>query len=302
MILIKDFGVIQIFGKDALAFLQRQFTNDVSRVDQKTSSLGAYLTPKGRVIANFMMVSHNGTILLILDKDLLEVVSKRLKIFVMRDKVDVAITDFVVSGQYYEKFSGSSRNLLPSEQYGTITHDGLTFVRVPGTKPRFLLIGSKAAMQAQFVSSECSQSEAWKLADIDCGIALVGKATSEKLVPQAINLDLVGGVSFKKGCYPGQEIVARLHYRGGVNRRLIRASVSAEANVEPGTLVQCRAIPGNQTAMVINWARSRDLKTQQLLLSTPLRFLPHKVLQLDNGQSVTLLLDQLPYSLPEVSE
>ena len=302
MILLDHLGIVQISGVDAPDFLQRQLSNDVSRLNCGESSLGAYLTPKGRILSNFLILRQNQAFFLVLNKNLMDSVSKRIKMFVLRDKVALnAVDRMTVCGGYLDDFPEGIKTLLPQRNYQSITRDDIIIIRIPGTDARFCLIGAKSRIQNKFGSFESSKTETWKLEDIECGIASIGLATTGKLVPQAINLDLVGGVSFKKGCYPGQEIVARLHYRGGVNRRLLRANAAAEAKVVPGALVQCHALPGNQTAMVVNSALGRDRQHQQLLVSTPLKFIQHKFLYLDDNTEVALLPDRLPYRIPEIS-
>ena len=303
MILLDHLGIVQISGVDAPDFLQRQLSNDVSKVSCGNSSLGAYLTPKGRIIANFLILSHNQTFLLVLNSGLMDSVGKRIKMFVLRDKVEVSLVDrMIVCGGYLDSLPESMKNLLPRQNYQCTTHNDIIIVRIPGTNSRFYMIGAKSKIQSNFGSFDDSEVETWKLEDIECGIASIGPATTGQLVPQANNLDLVGGVSFKKGCYPGQEIVARLHYRGGVNRRLLRANAAAEAEVEPGALVQCQTLPGNQTALIVNNALGRDRQHQQLLVSTPLKFIQHKILHLDDNSAVKLLPYDLPYKIPKISD
>ena len=131
-------------------------------------------------------------------------------------------------------------------------------------------------------------SEFWQIQDVNAGIPWLNQHTSEHLIAQAINLDLIGGLSWTKGCYPGQEIVARLHYRGGINRRMVSASSSAESIPVPGAEISCPDLPGNQTGTVVNSVIDADCNLASMLISVPIKFI---------GQENLLLSDTHPLEL-----
>ena len=303
LIPLRHLGIVRISGEDATSFLQRQFTNDMSEVTPERSCQAAYLNAKGRVIANFLVLMRNDDYYLVLSKDLTDTLTKRLKMFVLRDKVDISIEpEMVFAGTFNENLLPLSESEIPLQNCCVQTSEDYSVVRIPASSARYGILGATSLLQSN--SNELSQPDAvndWIIQDIQAGIPLISHATSESFVAQAINLDLIGAVSFSKGCFPGQEIVARLHYRGGVNRRMVRAIAPSDSSVESGTLVECPEVPGNQTGIIVNSALSNSSQHKQLLLSVPLKFLEQHTLQLDDTTRIEPKLDELPYNIPEFS-
>ena len=302
LIPLHHLGIVRISGEDATSFLQRQFTNDMSEVTPEKSCQAAYLNVKGRVIANFLVLMRNDDYYLVLSKDLTETLAKRLKMFVLRDKVDISIQpEMNFAGTFNENLLPPSESEIPLQNYCVQTSEDYSVVRIPASSARYGILGATSLLQSN--SNELSQSDAindWIIQDIQAGIPLISHATSESFVAQAINLDLIGAVSFSKGCFPGQEIVARLHYRGGVNRRMVRAIAPADSSADSGTLVECPEVPGNQTGIVVNSVLSNSSQHKQLLLSVPLKFLEQHSLQLEDTTRIEPILDELPYHIPEI--
>ena len=303
LIPLHHLGIVRISGGDATSFLQRQFTNDMSEVTPERSCQAAYLNAKGRVIANFLVLMRNDSYYLVLSKDLTETLVKRLKMFVLRDKVDISIQpEMSFAGTFNENLLPPSVSEIPLHYCCVQTSEDFSVVRLPATSARYGVLGATSIIQSN--SNELSQSDAindWIIQDILTGIPLISHTTSESFVAQAVNLDLIGAVSFSKGCFPGQEIVARLHYRGGVNRRMVRAIAPADSSVDSGTLVECPEVPGNQTGVIVNSVLSNSSQHKQLLLSVPLKFLEQHSLQLEDTTRIEPILDELPYHIPEIT-
>ena len=296
---LNHFGIVKISGADAESFLQRQFTNDISELTTERCSYSAYLNPKGRIIANFMIFIRKDSFYLALSEDLIESFVRRLKMFVIRDKVDISIeSDMQMIGLLDDELSAMIFP-TPVETFQVLTEDDLTFIRIPGEPKRVVIIGNKQTFERYSDQFDDGLIDEWKRLDIMSMNPLVNSLTTEQLVLQAVNLDLTGAVSFTKGCYPGQEIVARLHYKGGVNRRMFQAQVAGAASPEPGTLVYCDDLPGNQTGTVITSTDSKEDTDKHLLISLPLKFLRQNNLRLDDGTKVELLLGSMPYAIPE---
>ena len=293
-------GIVRITGDDAAPFLQRQFTNDMSEVTVDKASQSAYLTAKGRIIANFLIVQTTDGYLLAMSAELTEALARRLKLFVMRDKVNISCdTGMQCVGAVGANISQHIDVELPNDDYQVAATGDILCIRIPGSRLRFAIIGPTDRI-VQFQNSlETSNPEVWKFWGIEAGIPLITSATTEALIPQAVNLDLIGAVSFTKGCYPGQEIVARLHYRGGVNRRMIRAIAPTGSNAEAGTSVRCKSLLGDLTGTIVNSVSPATGQPIQLLLSVPLKFLRHSPLELDNSTEIEVLPENLPYSVPE---
>ena len=215
-----DWGVIRVAGPDAASFLQSQLTNDVLQLDEAQARLAGYCSAKGRLLASFIIWrSAADEIMLACSADLLAQAHRRLSMFVLRAKCKLsdASQDVALWG-----LAGAAAvpDIAPWRRANAA--DGSTLIRLPDarvdavTVPRALRIGSAADMQSALTSLS---ADAWRWLEVHSGTARIVAATVEQFVPQMINLELVGGVNFQKGCYPGQEIVARSQYRGTIKRR-----------------------------------------------------------------------------------
>ena len=237
-------GVIAIHGSDAGSFLQSQFTNDTNSVDELGSQLNAYCTPKGRILGLMRVFRHADSWYLRLPADSLEAVIQRLRMFVMR--ADVVLEDVSenflrigVSGEAADAELGSLVTKLPSEIDAVVHQGELTVIRVPGIQPRYEIYATSLSAARQLwdslnVHGAPVGEAAWRLLEIRAGIPTVFAATAELFVPQMMNLELINGVSFKKGCYPGQEIVARMQYLGTLKRRMYAGKIASDKIALPG--------------------------------------------------------------------
>ncbi len=299
---LNHYGIVCITGVDAEQFLQRQFTNDIGEVTPERCAFSAYLNPKGRILANFIIFRKNGSFCLTMSEDLIESFSKRLRMFVFRDKVSISIqSDSQLVGLLDDEWPENS-DVLPDQAFQVLDEDQFTYIRMPGKSRRIAVFGDKSNFERYAEYFDDSLADEWKRLDVDSMYPLINGFTTEELVLQAANLDLTGAVSFTKGCYPGQEIVARLHYKGGVNRRMFRASAPSDAQTESGSLIYCDDLPGNQTGSIINSVRPKEFEDKNLLISLPLKFLGHDRLRLDDGTKLQLRLEQMPYAIPELDK
>ena len=196
-ILLKNRSLLKISGKDAEEFIQNQFTNDIGKLDNKKVQINAYCQHQGKIIALFWVIRMDESFLLSFPIDLLERIESRLKMFVIMSDVVIENVSSLFS------------------QIGLINESSLNEFRINDNLA--LLIEDSINHNAELPQNEI----AWNKACFDSCLPEVYIKTSEKLVPQMLNLDINElGVSFSKGCYPGQEVVARLHYLGSAKRRL----------------------------------------------------------------------------------
>jgi tRNA-modifying protein YgfZ len=215
---LSDWGVIRARGADAATFLHGQLTQDVTHLDGAHARLAGYCSPKGRLVATFVMWrSAEDEILLACSADLLAAALKRLSMFVLRAncKLDDASADWPLHG-----LAGASADALvgpavPAEPWSSSRHGAARVIRLPGADgmSRYLWAGPQEPLLADI------SEEAWRWLEVRSGVARIVAATTEQFVPQMLNLELLGGVNFQKGCYPGQEVVARSQYRGTLKRR-----------------------------------------------------------------------------------
>lgn len=224
--LSNDFGIIRATGEDARSFLHSQFTQDIVHLSDTEARLGAYCSAKGRMYAIFYVWSHEDAVYLLMHRSVIETVIKRLRMFVLRAKVvleDVS-TQYVITG-----YSGSDALANQVKQSDAQrTRLGILPASLGEWEQPNLAREIRITPMEQHQSATSTEFALWQWFDIMAGIAHVTADISESFVPQMMNLDRIGGVNFKKGCYPGQEIVARSHYLGKLKRRMQAASGMVE--------------------------------------------------------------------------
>lgn len=240
--LLPFFGVVRVSGEDRQTFLHGQLSNDINNLQTGQACYATYNTPKGRVIANMIVVNRGGDLLLIMAQDLLEATVKRLRMFVLRAKVVFEILeDYAVDAELEasaEPLAAQQLNLAFATQQDS---DGICSIALP--HGGILRIAPETALPPYDAAAE----SAWRLHEIRSGYPWICAATKETAVAQMLNQHIIGGVHFKKGCYPGQEIIARAQYRGQVKRGL--AVLSGNSAVEAGTLLTA---DGEETGIVLD--------------------------------------------------
>jgi len=230
---LTEFGLIEVTGGDASEFLQNQLTNDVQQLPADGSRLAAWLSPKGRILVSFRVLPREGGgFLLLLPRERMAPVLKRLQMFVLRS--DVTLTDrsddwalIATAGPDAGARVASLFGAAPEEEDGLTRGGPGTVIRLPGPGERFLALvavaEAPAAWQSLAEGATASSAAAWRLTEVRAGIPTITDATAEAFVPQMVNYHAISGVSFRKGCYPGQEVVARMQYLGKLKRRMYRA-------------------------------------------------------------------------------
>jgi folate-binding protein YgfZ len=211
-------GILRFTGADALSFLQGQVSNDTQQLNEGTPVLAAYSTPQGRVLALIYLLPHSSGVIAILPREVLLPTMERMRKYILRAKVRVEdAADLVVAGQFGAARPAASRY---------VEDDGIGVAPVGHDENRQWIIGApeKIAAAADAAAAKRFEEE-WRLADIRAGLPQVYAATSEAFVAQMLNLDLLDGISFTKGCYTGQEIIARTQHLGRIKRRLFRLSL-----------------------------------------------------------------------------
>ena len=214
---LDHWGVIRAQGADAASFLHGQLTQDFALLGQSEARLAGYCSAKGRMLASFIgWKSGPEEILLVCSRDLLAPTLKRLSMFVMRAKVKLsdASADFAFYGA-----AGSALPVeLPASHWSRLDDSYGSWVRLPAAEgvARALLC---AQAQSEALPGADLAPALWQWLEVRSGVAMVSAPVVEEFVPQMLNYESIGGVNFKKGCYPGQEVVARSQYRGALKRR-----------------------------------------------------------------------------------
>ena len=216
---LNRYGVLSVTGADAREFLHAQLTIDIENLPPERAALAGWCSAKGRLLATFLVIPAPHGYLLQLARDLAPTVAKRLSMFVLRAKVKIAD-----ESEAWAQF-GVWDTDVPAK---AVTWEG-DRVTVPAGQNRFLRL--EPAASASLANGD---EDKWYLQEILAGHPLITAATQDQFVPQMVNLETLGGVDFRKGCYPGQEIVARAQYRGQVKRRMVRLSAPAGSRLQPG--------------------------------------------------------------------
>ena len=233
-------GVLAVRGADAGKFLQGQLTCNINYLSDNLSSLGARCTQKGRMQSSFRILLESDGVLLAMATELLEPQLADLKKYAVfsKSKLTDESAAWVRFGLDHGDVALSSLGLeLPADTDSVVRNDGLIAIRVSPQRAELWVAANQAASIKGKLSALLTEGELnqWLLGQIRAGIGQVMPSTRELFIPQMLNLQAVGGVSFKKGCYTGQEIVARMQYLGKLKRRLYRLQLEGSELPEPGT-------------------------------------------------------------------
>jgi hypothetical protein len=293
-------ALLAISGDDAAAFLHGQLTNDVQALAPGGAQWNGWCSPKGRLLATFLLLRRADGFLLMLPAEIAEPVAKRLRMFVLRSKVKIED-----AGERFRRIgiAGKGAAAAVARAFGkapdfmaSAERDGSTCVAL-GIE-RFVIFADPASAPALWerLAGEATQAgrDAWEWTTIRAGIPTVVAKTQDEFVPQMANFELVGGVSFKKGCYPGQEIVARTQYRGILKRRMVRAHVFGGAP-QPGDTLRSAAFGDQAAGVVANVAPSPE-GGHDLLAVAQLEAIRSGDLRLADGPA--LRIEDLPYPTP----
>ena len=241
---LDSYGLLQVAGDDARAFLHGQLTNDIEHLPAQAARLAGWCSAKGRLLASFLVIPAEGGFLLQLARDLLPAVQKRLSMFVLRSKVKISDASAAWTQYGVWEDAGAPWSVSASA-------DGLRIALGGG---RHLLLARDGTRAADAPEAD------WLRAEIAAGRALITQATQDQFVPQMVDFEHAGGVDFRKGCYPGQEIVARAQYRGAVKRRLVRLRGAA---LRPAQDLFADDVAGQPAGTVVNAAGDEALAVVQ---------------------------------------
>ncbi|MBY4897471.1 folate-binding protein YgfZ [Cupriavidus sp. AU9028] len=301
-----NLGLIRVEGDDAATFLHSQLTNAVDDLAPGQARLAGYCSPKGRLLATFLMWRDAAGIALQLSADLQPAIQKRLSMFVLRAKAKLsdlgAASGCVgVAGARGDSALSAAGLLLPAGPWSTASEGDTTVLRLPDTDgvPRWQVWGPAERIDALrerlAVTLLPADAELWDWLDIRSGLPRIVVATQERFVPQMVNFELIGGVNFRKGCYPGQEIVARSQYRGTLKRRMWLVAGEGETPAE-GTEIFRTDEPEQPAGMIVNAAPGPDGGWEAL---AELKIdAASAALRLGHADGLALTLGELPYAVP----
>ena len=234
---IAHLAILKIDGNDAAKLLQGQITCNINDITETQSSLGALCTPKGRAITTFLLAKTNDAFLMVLPKELLETVKKRLQMYILRSAV--TLTD---CSEQLCLIGLLQAKTTDNKLFGTSQQDSLsiTIDNAPNRQLMITEVDQAITLWSDLVNHQGflpAPSEQWRYLDIMAGLPWLTSETSEEFIPQMLNLDQLGGISYNKGCYTGQEIVARTHYLGKAKRALRLAECDTPLTPLPNSAI-----------------------------------------------------------------
>jgi tRNA-modifying protein YgfZ len=303
---LDSLGVLRARGTDAIAFLQGQLSSDMSRLAQDRSLLGGYHNPQGRAIALLRFVALGADDLLaIVPRELAATVASRLGKFVLRAKVKLSdessqwSIEGVLAADPVEGAADALAHLWAAQPGGVVRAGDARIVRTGKSAARFLVVRPAAADSLLGALAPLGIQD-WRLRAIAAGEPQIYAATSEQFVAQMLNLDVLGAIDFDKGCYTGQEVIARAHYRGRVKRRMQRFVTKEPRALQPG---DAGALSDGRSFKVVEAAQHVDGRCEFLAVSAtraadtvaaPLEPEP------GSGGSILEVTElELPYALPQ---
>ncbi|MFN5746344.1 MAG: YgfZ/GcvT domain-containing protein [Methylococcaceae bacterium] len=302
---LSDYGMLRVSGDDAARFLQGQATCDIAALVPGVVGCGAFCTPKGRVIANFWIVFTGHAYHLLLAAGLTEALVQRLRMYVLRSKVRI---ENLTSQRVFVGVTGkgatellSSGGLTPAGESANQNENPVCFTLPGNGEDEYCLCAFDTAQSKPWPGALSGMTRlhvsAWHLAMIAAGQALIVPENSEAFLPQMLNLDLLGGIGFSKGCYTGQEIVTRTHFLGQLKRRLFRMRGSGDNLPTPAAPVYLNTGEERVTAGSIVNACQDPMGGFQCLAVLSLEWATSERLHLgaEDGPHLTTLT--LPYPL-----
>jgi folate-binding protein YgfZ len=282
------YSLLSVSGKDTPEFLQNQFTADLRSLQEGESRLAAWCNAKGRMLALFRVFLRRKTFYLRLPAPLAAPIRQRLGMFVLRSQVVIEDTSNTLARMGIA--GPAAQNEIQPLLDGASPND-VTALRVPGYPSRFELYGPPEQLSSlwEHLSGEYRPvgEPTWRLREILAGLPEIYPETQETFVPQMTNLQLLGGVDFHKGCYPGQEVVARMHYLGKLKRKLHLARSEPGTVPEPGATV-VRSDAGEKAGTVVHAAPHPD-GDNVLLAVMREDAIPTNSFRLQDGAALTLI-------------
>ncbi|HEY2808335.1 MAG TPA: hypothetical protein VGI91_06045 [Steroidobacteraceae bacterium] len=253
---LDSLGVLRARGPDAVAFLQGQLSNDLTQLSATRALLAGYHNPQGRTIALLRLIENApGDVLAILPRELIATVAARLTKFILRSKVKLADESAAWTIHGLTGADSTAATVALPAQVNEVARSGAALLVLAGAAPPRTLIVQPRESPAVLSGVPAAPESVWHAASIAAAEPQVFASTSEEFVAQMLNLDVLGAIDFAKGCYTGQEVIARAHYRGRVKRRLQRFVSHAPLVLRPGDTLE---LPDGRAVKVVDAAAHAD--------------------------------------------
>jgi folate-binding protein YgfZ len=299
-------GLIAARGVDAAGFLHAQLTSDIAGLPAFQAQYSGYCSPKGRLLATFLVWRAEDEFLLQLPEALCASVLSRLAKYVLRAQVRLSEASseyrlFGVAGSDAQSAVEALAGTAPLRMHEIVSSRGYRVTRLSAS--RFVVLAAAqdaaAARAALAARAEAKSESAWARLDIEAGIPAITPATQDEYVPQMVNLDLIGAVSYTKGCYPGQEIVARTHYLGRLKQRMYRIHAPTVTEPLPGDALYSPAFGENQASGAVLAAAPAEGTGYDALAVIQTSAVANGSITWKSPEGPAVELKPLPYSIPE---
>jgi len=290
---LSPLSVISVSGDDSLKFLQGQLTNDISLVTLTQSVHAGFCNPKGRLLAFFHVIKYLDNYLLFVPKSIAESITKKLSMYILRSdvKLDLDPDKLMYFGLSTNNQDGQLDllNNLPKNEMESMDSKSLIVTKLYSDGLRLIIVGDKNNCNDFFENSsdifEKREFNVWVQHDITAGIPNIFNETQEAFIPQSINLDVIGAINFKKGCYTGQEIVARTHYLGKPKRRMYKASFRGHSQPLYGDIILDKEVAVGQVVDAANTDNNSFILLIEIRIDSDLNNLTLNGINLNISQS-----------------
>lgn len=268
-IVLDKTATIRVEGDDRIQFLQGQLTQDINLISQDKALYAGFCNPKGRVLAFMLCYVAHESIHIQLDNSIKESILKKLKMYVLRSKVSLNLLEetFTSIGFVGTKALVERNIQAPKNHLDIVQYQDVMIIRIGQDGERYQLMGEASKVnefiKLNFSAYSTMSLDDWNNLNILDGIPDIYPTTQEAFIPQSLNMDLIEGINFKKGCYTGQEIVARTHYLGKVKRRMYRAFIKSHLDLNPGDQILNKN--GEETGQLVRSAKENNEKTNLLI-------------------------------------
>ena len=300
-----QFGVLKVSGEDAQSFLHNLCSNDIKAIRPNLAQLNSLNTAKGRVLAIFLIWLKDQDYFLCLPRSLLAPIHKKLSMYVLRAKVKIedASSQHIcigLSGKEAEAILKLSIGAIPQTPLSVESNASTDIIRIGHERFQINTTPEHAIALWQQLSAHTTQVGApcWDWLNVCAGMPVILPATQEQLVLQMLNLDILDGVSFKKGCYPGQEIVARMHYLGKLKQRTFLAHVDSDTTPQPNDPLYSDDFSGQSGGVILNVAPAPQGGYDVLATLHISSVTNAHVVHWKTPEGVVLAFQTLPYAFP----
>ncbi|MHB1175057.1 MAG: CAF17-like 4Fe-4S cluster assembly/insertion protein YgfZ [Sulfuriferula sp.] len=293
-------GLIAFSGEDTATYLQGQLTNDVRKLAAGAAQYSGFCSPKGRLMASFLLWNQGDATYMQLAGDLQETIQKRLSMFILRSKVKTRdarpeVVRIGIAGKRATQLIETTLGALPPTDMGVVHTPAGSVIRLAAERYQIITTPESAALN-ETLSRDASRIDypVWQWLEIRAGIPTILPATQEQFVPQMVNFDLTNSVNFQKGCYTGQEIVARTQYLGKLKRRMYL--VHSDSPAAPGDELYSADMEGQASGMIVN-AQPAPSSGWDALAVIQISSADAHPIHLKSLDGARLAIEPLPYAL-----